>query len=224
MKHFVYIVLLISFSISAQEGLLKQKLKKFDELKVFDGISVELIKSNENRIEVTGTDVDEIAIVNNRGRLKIRMEIDRIFSGYKTFVKLYHTEDISLIDANENALIEINEPLEQVYVTLRAQEGGEIRATLQVQRLKLKSVTGGSIITKGTAKNQNVLINTGGIYEGDALKTEQTDVTVNAGGKAYVNASEYVEASVKAGGKIRIYGKPKIIDKKTFLGGRIIEQ
>ena len=224
MKYIFYILFLVSFSTNAQEGLLEQNLKKFTELKVFDGISVELIKANKNKIEVTGSDVDQVAIVNKRGRLKIRMEIDKIFSGYKTFVKLYHTEDITLIDANENAYIEVIKPLKQINITLRAQEGGEIKAALKVQRLELKSVTGGNIVTKGKAKNQNVLINTGGVYEGDALKTEQTSVNVNAGGKAYVNASKYVEATVRAGGKIRIYGEPKIIDKKTFLGGRIIEQ
>ena len=224
MKYIFYILFLVSFSTNAQQGLLEQNLKKFTELKVFDGISVELIKAKENKIEVTGSDVDQVAIVNKRGRLKIRMEIDKIFSGYKTFVKLYHTEDITLIDANENAYIEVIKPLKQINVTLRAQEGGEIKAALKVQRLELKSVTGGNIVTKGKAKNQNVLINTGGVYEGDALKTEQTSVNVNAGGKAYINASKYVEATVRAGGKIRIYGEPKIIDKKTFLGGRIIEQ
>ncbi|WP_340203606.1 head GIN domain-containing protein [Ascidiimonas sp. W6] len=224
MKYLVGIMFLVSSIAIAQDGLLQQELEKFDEIKVFDGISVELIKANENKIEVTGSDVDEIAIINKRGRLKIRMEIDRIFSGYKTFVKIYHTEAIYLIDANENAFIEIQEPLKQINVTLRTQEGGQIKAALDVQRLEVKSVTGGVIETTGSAKNQDILINTGGVYEGDALKTEQTEVDVNAGGKAYVNASNYVKASVRAGGKIRIYGDPKVIDKKTFLGGRIIEQ
>lgn len=224
MKYLVGIFFLISSITIAQEGLLQQELKKFDEIKVFDGISVKLIKSDENKIEVTGSDVDEIAIINKRGRLKIRMEIDRIFNGYKTFVKIYHTEAIYLIDANENAFIEIEEPLKQINVTLRTQEGGQIEAALDIQRLEVKCVTGGVIETTGTAKNQKVLINTGGIYEADTLNTEQTEVNVNAGGKAYVNASEYIKASVKAGGKIKIYGKPKVVDKKTFLGGRIIEQ
>ncbi len=67
-------------------------------------------------------------------------------------------------------------------------------------------------------------INTGGQFDGKSLDTEQTTVNVNAGGSADVNASEYVEAKVKAGGTIKIFGNPKVIDKQTFLGGKILEQ
>ncbi|WP_340064100.1 head GIN domain-containing protein [Ascidiimonas aurantiaca] len=208
----------------AQEGTLEQELGTFDQIKVFDGISVELIKASENKIIVSGEDVDKVAVVNNNGTLKIRMEIDKIFNGFETFAKVYYSGRIDLIDVNENAYISLSEPLKQIAVELRAQEGGEIDVVLDVQRLEVKAVTGGTIEASGKAINQNVSVNTGGNYEGDDMKTEQTKVVVNAGGNAYVNASEYVEASVRAGGRIRIYGDPKVIDKKKFLGGRIIEQ
>jgi len=208
----------------AQEGTLEQKLGTFNQIKVFDGISVELIKASENKIIVSGEDVDKVAIVNNNGKLKIRMEIDKIFNGFETFAKVYYSGRIDLIDVNENAYISLSEPLKQVAVELRAQEGGEMDVVLDVQRLEVKAVTGGAIEASGKAINQNVSVNTGGNYEGDDMKTEQTKVVVNAGGNAYVNASEYVEASVRAGGRIRIYGDPKVVDKKKFLGGRIIEQ
>lgn len=87
-----------------------------------------------------------------------------------------------------------------------------------------KAVSGGRIEVSGITKNQDVQVNTGGFFEGDLLKTEQTTVQVSAGGNAYINASEYVNAKVRAGGTIRIYGKPKAIDQQTVLGGTIVEQ
>ncbi|NER14219.1 DUF2807 domain-containing protein [Leptobacterium flavescens] len=217
------VVVLLSTTVFAQ-GKLEKETGKFDELKVFDGISVNLVKSDQNKVVVSGEDSDKVAVVNNNGRLKIRMEIDKIFSGYRTFATVYYNGRLTLLDVNENASIKGDDVIEEVSLELRAQEGGEIDVKTDVQRLIVKSVTGGKIEAIGDAINQTITVNTGGNYEGDRLVTEQTSVTVNAGGTAYINASEYVKASVKAGGTIRIYGNPKVIDKKRFLGGKIIEQ
>ena len=224
MRNLIILSIFLFGSLAFSQEKLEKNVGRFDEIKVFDGISVTLIKSDNNRVEVSGEDIDKVAIVNNNGRLKIRMEINRAFSGHRTFAKVYYNGPLNLVDANENAMITGDDYIEQINLELRAQEGGEIDIKADVQRLRVKAVTGGKIETSGDAVNQNVVINTGGRYEGDNLKTEQTKVNVNAGGSAYVNASEYVEASVKAGGTIRIYGDPKVIDKKKFLGGRIIEQ
>ena len=46
-------------------------------------------------------------------------------------------------------------------------------------------------------------------------------MTVNAGGKASVNASDLVDAKTRAGGNIYIYGDPKVINQKNVAGGVI---
>ena len=224
MKKALFILLFIcGLTINAQEERTLQT-GNFSEIKVFDGISAKLIKAEENKVVVSGEDISKVDLINRNGRLKIRMDIKEIFEGYRTFVNVYHTDAVTLIDANENAFISSDDTIKQVDLELRSQEGGEIDLTIDVQRLDVKSVTGGKIDTRGTARNQDISINTGGQYEADALLTEQTTVSVSAGGRAYINASEYVKAKVKAGGTIRIYGNPKVIDKQTFLGGTITEQ
>ncbi|MCB0375323.1 MAG: DUF2807 domain-containing protein [Sinomicrobium sp.] len=225
MKKISFIILLLCSAIPAlaQEEITRQ-ISDFSEIKVFDGISAELVRSEENKIVVSGDEASQVEVIHKNGKLKIRMKAELVFNGHKTFVKVYHTGMVDIIDANENAYITASEPLKQIDLELRAQEGGEIDLNVDVQRLNVKSVTGGKIEAKGSAKNQDVNVNTGGQYEADGLLTEQTTVNVNAGGRAYINASEYVEAKVRAGGTIRIYGDPKVIDKQTFLGGRIIEQ
>lgn len=224
MKKALFVMLLCSsVTLTAQEPATRS-IGNFSEIKVFDGISAELIKSQENKVEISGKDASHVEVVQSGGKLKIRMGIRLMFSGHTTFVKVYYTDPIDIIDANENALIASTEPLKQVDLDLKAQEGGEIKLATEVQRLKVKAVTGGKIEVRGSAKQQDIHINTGGQYEAGMLETEQTTVDVNAGGKASVNASEYVEAKVRAGGIIKIYGNPKVIEKETFLGGRIIER
>ena len=65
--------------------------------------------------------------------------------------------------------------------------------------------------------------NSGGIYEGKDLKTNQTTITANAGGEADIFATDFVDAKVRAGGDITIYGKPKQINQKVVAGGNITE-
>lgn len=222
-KLLIVFLCLITLNLSAQDKITKD-VGEFTEVKAYDGISVKLVKDNTNKAIVSGEDADKVVIVNKGGKLKLRMEINKVFSGFRTFVELHYNGRIEILDANENASFSSDETVKQETLDLKAQEGGTIKLDLDLIRLNVKSVTGGIIETTGKAKNQIVNINTGGQYEGDKLKTEQTEVDVNAGGTAYVNASELVEAKVRAGGTIRIYGKPKVIDKQKFMGGKIVEQ
>ena len=73
----------------------------------------------------------------------------------------------------------------------------------------------------GLAKNQSIVINTGGIFDGRNLRTSNTDVKISAGGEADVFASELVDINLTAGGDVTVYGNPKSVHKKTFAGGRV---
>ncbi|MEM9000932.1 MAG: head GIN domain-containing protein [Bacteroidota bacterium] len=210
----------------AQEEKITQELEKFTEIKGFDGLSINLIKSDVNRAVITGANTQKVVIVNNSGTLKLRMEIEKIFSGYRTFIDVYHTETLKVIDVNEDARISSSETLVQDVMELKAQEGGEIEVNCQVEQLLIKAVTGGDVIVTGFSDNQDVLINTGGTYNGKSFKTKFTTVTVNAGGNATIYATDYVKANVKAGGKVQVYGDPLKMDEKTVFGGKVerIEQ
>ena len=204
-----------------QEGKIIKELKGFQQLKVFDGISVNLIRSEENKAIITGANTHKVAIVNRDGVLKIRMEVDKIFSGYRTFLDLYHTEPLTIIDVNEDARIYSKEIIIQKVLELKAQEGGELELNCQTEQLLVKAVTGGDVIVKGFTDNQDIIINTGGTYEGSGFKSRFTTVSVNAGGNAEVYATKYVKADVKAGGVVKVYGDPEKMDEKTVFGGRV---
>ena len=197
------------------------ELQSFDEVKGFDGISIELIRSNENKAEISGANTSKVAIVNNKGVLKIRMNIDKIFSGYRTFVKLYYSRDLRIIDINEDARIYSNDIMVQSVLDVRAQESGELQLNCQVEQLLVKAVTGGDIVLKGFTDNQDIVINTGGSFKGAEFKSKFTTVKVNAGGNASIYATKYVKADVKAGGTVKVFGNPEKMDEKTVFGGKI---
>ncbi|APQ17316.1 head GIN domain-containing protein [Maribacter hydrothermalis] len=222
MKQVVVFMFLLNCVLAiSQDNKITQNLDSFKELKGFDGLSINLIKSTENKAIISGENTGKVAIVNNEGVLKIRMQIGKIFSGYKTFVDLYYSNDILVIDVNEDARIVTEGIIKQDILELKAQEGGEVIVNAEVEQMLIKSVSGGIIITKGNSNLQDVQINTGGIYEGKNFTTNFSTINVNAGSRAEINAKDYVKATVKAGGEVLIYGNPKKLEEKTVFGGTI---
>ncbi|MGW9684559.1 head GIN domain-containing protein [Flagellimonas sp. 2504JD1-5] len=222
MKTIHFLLVFISLqALVAQSEKITHELENFTEVKGFDGISINLIKSDANKAVITGANTKKVAIVNNDGVLKIRMEIDKIFSGYRTFIDLYFTEELKVIDVNEDARIASEETFVQEVLDIRAQEGGELVLKSQTEQLLVKAVTGGEIEVTGFSDNQDVIINTGGTYNGKAFKTKFTTISVNAGGTAQIYATDYVKANVKAGGEILVYGDPQKMDEKKVFGGKI---
>ncbi|TKD65128.1 head GIN domain-containing protein [Flavobacterium sp. ASW18X] len=213
-------ILMMQFS-AAQNQDITMALEPFKELKGFDGLSITLIKSDVNKAIITGANTHKVVIVNNDGVLKIRMELEKMFSGYRTFIDLHYTEDLNIIDVNEDALIKSDDVLVKDLLELKAQEGGEINLNCQTDQLLVKAVTGGDVIVKGFTKNQDISINTGGTYNGKLFKSKFTTIAVNAGGLATIYATDYVQANVKAGGSVSVYGNPRKMDEKTVFGGKI---
>lgn len=217
---FFFLLFLVPM-VKAQDGEISINLDNFTEVKAFDGISVNLIKSNENKAVITGANTDKVKFVNDDGTLKIRMEINKIFSGYRTFVNLYYSQKLVVIDVNEDARISSDELISQDVIELKAQEGGEVSIKAEVEQMLIRSVSGGVITATGTSDVQDVAINTGGSYNGKEFKTKFTTVNVNAGSSAEIFASDYVKATVKAGGEVLVYGDPAKMDEKTVFGGKV---
>ena len=207
--------------VTGQDSKVTHKLEPFNELKGFDGLSINLIKSTENKAIISGENTSSVAIVNIEGVLKIRMQIGKIFSGYKTFVDLYYSDKILVIDVNEDARIVTKDKIKQEVLELKAQEGGELIVNAEVEQMLIKSVSGGVIRTTGSSNLQDVQINTGGVYEGKDFNTNFCTINVNAGSRAEINAKDYVKATVKAGGEVLVYGNPKKLEEKTVFGGTI---
>ncbi|RFN59196.1 head GIN domain-containing protein [Marixanthomonas ophiurae] len=220
MKTFSTILIaLITFSAFSQR-MVEKNIGDFDELKVFDLIEVNLIPSEENKVVIKGENTESVKIINDNGKLKIRMQLDERFDGEETFVEVHYT-DVDIIDANEGARIVANEAITQNKIELRSQEGAKIRVGLKVNYVEMKAVTGGTIEASGLAKSQDITIRTGGIIEAMHLQTQDTNLKLFAAGEAEINASEKATIKVTAGGDVTVYGNPKEVKKKSFAGGTI---
>ena len=215
----ILLVGLLSFTAAAQRTITKET-GDFHEIKVFDLMEVNLILSDENKVVIKGMHTEDVKVINSNGTLKLRMELETRFRGEDTFIEVYFT-DIDVIDANEGSSIVVNEMIEQPKITLKSQEGGTIRAGLQVDHAEIRANSGGVVRATGLAKTQEIKLSTGGIYEGRDLETLDTEIGITAAGEAEVNASDRVKVRVTAGGNVDIYGNPTTIDKKRVAGGKV---
>ncbi|MEN9910003.1 MAG: hypothetical protein RLZZ540_3162 [Bacteroidota bacterium] len=219
-KVFLVAIAIVSQATFAQ---VTKKLGDFNALKVFDKLSVKLIASTENKVVISGTREKEVEVVNNNGELKLRMPFPKLLSGDAISIKLYY-KNIDDITANEGSSISSDAVFKQTIFDLNAKEGARINLKVDAQKVNVKAVTGGIIELSGEAVNQDVIIMSGGVLKSKNLLTSQTTVSLSAGGNAEINASTLVDAKVKAGGTVSIYGKPKQINQETILGGKIEEK
>jgi len=162
---FTLLVLVYAVSLTAQNSI-EKTIGEFTELKVFDLIEVEMIKSNENKVTISGKNNKDVVVNNKNGKLKIKMNIEKLFDGNNTKVTLYYTT-VDVLDANEGAKIYSNDEIKQFELDLRSQEGGTINAVCDVSYLNVKAVTGGIVEVSGKSKKQNISLLTGGIFKGE---------------------------------------------------------
>ena len=220
MKSFTLFLLFSCFLVSSQTPVSKS-IGDFSELKVYDLINVELVESNENKIEITGEETSNVLIVQKNDVLKIKMRLNKSFNGNRTFVKLFYKK-IDIIDVNEGAKVDSKSLFKQYELELKAQEGGDISVITDTKLLSIKTVTGGIINVSGATESQNINIRTGGVYEGSLLQAQKSEIKIKAGGIADVNSTELIEVRIVAGGDLRIHGKPKNVKQFNIVGGRII--
>jgi hypothetical protein len=219
MKKILYSLLLFS---SIAFGQIEKEVGEFTKVTAFDQIDVLLIPSDENKVVINGNEANEVELVNKNGELKIRMPLTKMLDGDGISVTVYFKK-ITAIEANEGSRIACEETISSVVFDIICKEGSEVKMILDVEKLNARTANGSKVILEGNADIQDILVNSGGIYETEKLLSQVATVTCNAGGEASIFATNIIDATVRAGGNIVIYGKPKQINKKVIAGGTIEE-
>lgn len=215
------LLLFLASSITFAQGTISKKLGDFNSLKVYNGLTVELQKSNESKIEISGSKSNDVVVKNSNGILKVRLQFPEGFTSEDLKIVLFYNENIDVLDANEGSTILSKETITQQHLEVKTQEGAKISVGVNTKHLTVKAVSGGIIDLSGVSDNQNVESNTGGIYEGFNLKTKQTIVTAASGARTEVYASEILDAIVRFGGTIHYQGNPEVLKTKKVIGGTI---
>jgi hypothetical protein len=221
MKKWIRISFLLCSLCCFAQDVIVENIKDFDELKVFNGLEVNLVKSNVQKLEIKGSKATQVAVKNKKGVLKIYMKLNSIFDTKSVKINLFYTGNIAELDANQGAVITSNQTFSQTQLDIDVQEGAHVRLDVNVDYLKIKAITGGNVYVSGQAKSQKVDISTGSNYNALDLKNKQTDITSGTGADAQIYVEDILDAKVKLGGMVTYLGNPKSVKTTKFLGGAI---
>lgn len=223
MRRLLFLIVLLSSHFIVSQTTITKEIGDFEKLKVYNGIEIELIDSDEQKLEISGEKAERVKVKNSNNILKISLKFPDLSADGKVIVKLYYNKEIKVIDANEGATITGKE-INQTQLEVKAQERAFINLVIKTKHLKVKCSSGGIIKLTGSSKNQDIDLDLYGVYHGYDLKvSDNTTIRSGSGAKAEVTAGETLNAKVSFGGSIFYKGTPEVIKDKKVAGG-IIKQ
>jgi len=217
---FLFFILFSIPSVHAQNQE-SRPLADFFQIRVSDGIEVELIKSDNPRIEIEteGVSTDKVVTDLSSGRLRVRMRIG-IYPGVYVKCKVYYT-DLSLIQAMAAGIITSNENFIVDGLSITANAGGSVNLHVEARRLSLESMAAGRISLTGEAQFAMINAGTGGQIETFRLMAKETEVRANSGASVNVNVMDSLSGRSSTGAQINYKGSPSNLSVETQLGGTI---
>lgn len=223
MRKLLLLTILLASNFVVAQTTITKDLGDFEKLKVYNGIDLELIRSEEHKLEIKGEKAERVKVKNSSGVLKISLKFPDLSAEGKVKIKLYYNKDIKIIDGNEGSTI-TGKDINQIQLEVKAQERAFINLVIKTKHLRVKSSSGGIVKLTGTSKNQDVDLDLYGVYHGYGLTvSDNTSIRAGSGAKAEVIAGETLNAKVSFGGSIFYKGNPEVIKDKKVAGG-IIKQ
>ena len=220
MKRFIITLLIIPSLLVSQEEI-NRNLGEFTKLSIYDGINVELIKSDENKVEASGENTRFVVVKNKNGNLKIRLNVQKRFSGDRTMVKLYYKNIYSFI-AHEGSNIFSKDTIKQADLKIKGHTGSRIDVPVELNSISVTSTAGAKITLRGTSTYLEASSATGSEINARNMVVEDGEVSALSGSMVDVRAQISLEAIARIGGVINVHSKTERITEKVSLGGSVI--
>ena len=222
MKKINILILFLSLFSFGYAGEFTLALESFESVEVLGNFTVNMVKSESNKLVVTNKDVkvedNEILAVEHDGHLKIQIQRDN-YTKRNIVMTLYYT-DIKSISAKRGAVVEA-EHIVTEKLSLSVNAGGKIKLKANVKDADLSIKSGGVIKISGHADEAVFNLQAGGNIVAFLFEVKRAKAEVQMGGEIILNVTDELTASVKAGGEIKYKGVPKKVNKTIKLGGNI---
>ncbi len=200
------------------------KIAPFQTLKVYSGIVLNLIPSDENKIVIYGDPYSGVVSKHSGTTLKLKIRLRELVPYHQPFIDLYYTEQLNALRLHQGAVVEALRPLEAEKLTIAAHEGSTFSGEINASHLLTKVHTGSDVTLYGRVKTHYLNVNTGGLCKAEELLTERSWVKAFAGGNGSVYSDDTVHAKVLFGGTISLYGKPEQLIASRYFGGYISDE
>ena len=227
MKQLLLLLLLaLSYTtIDAQDEI--YGLNDFNDLSVSANIKMELIPSNENKMEIdiTKGDRSDLKIEENGDNLSVYIEGKNKWSNNKTKakIKLYFKE-LEDISVSAGASVFTDATIKSNEFDADVSSVASLSINLETGSLDSNVSSGGSLKIEGRSNMLEVDASSGGSFQGGNFKSKNAEVGASSGGSINLWVSDSIEAETSSGGSIKYKGNPskRDIDKDKWSGGSII--
>ena len=99
MKKTLFTLFILFNSFLFSQSPVTRTLGEFKEIKVYDLINVDLIKSSENRITISGKYAEDVNVIQKNNTLKIRMKLKllkqtlKLLKNHWSLIKVFFNQD-----------------------------------------------------------------------------------------------------------------------------------
>ena len=197
-------------------------IKEFNSLKVYSGLEVKLIPSEKNMVYVYGDNIEKVIISLKRKILRIKLPIESVFKTGYNYIEIFYNKNLEVISAYQGSTITNKKTIKTTQINIKAKEGSNISAKINVDNLKANVSSGGKLILTGKTNEINLKVSAGGLINAEKLESNKAKVISIAGGSSSIRVRELANLNINAGGKIEVYGKPKRVISKYTLGGKVL--
>ena len=218
MKNNIYILLLLITIPIFSQVKINRTLGDFSKVAVYDGINLELVKHDENMVEITGKNTEFVVVKNKNGDLKIRVNLEKRFSGDRTKVKLFYKTLYSVI-SHEGSNVFSRETIKQSDLNIKANTGSRQNFILELNTLNSTSTTGAKINISGKTEYHDCSVSTGGEINAKDLTTREAYASSTTGGVLDLFVTKDLEANSKLGGIINVHERTDKITESISIGG-----
>jgi|GEM_PF-3304421 len=218
------LILLVSLTLMQAQSDTRS-LDTYSVINVSGSISVEVIKSQESKAEITVVkgDIDQLMTSVKGGVLKVnftKADGSSWGGGAKAKIVL-HTPSLTTVDASAGAAVESDDVWESKSMDLQASSGARIAIATKTNKCSAESSSGAKVTVRGTSNKLTSSSSSGASVNAVDLISSSVVATASSGGSVQVNATQSIKASATAGGSVKYKGNPaqKDIEKDKYSGG-----
>lgn len=221
MKKTLFFILVCSLISISGFSQITKKLDFFNKVSSFDKITIFLIPSTENKVEVSGFNADKVDLILENNELKIKLPKELGIQGNDILAKVYFV-NLQGVEAAGGSNIGASQAIQTANFEIICTENSMVKLEVKARKITARLSQGSTLDLLGNTDNLDVTASNNSKVNTKKCQVQEAIVNANAGAEVSVNASQLVDAKVRAGGTITIYGKPKQVLQKTILGGEIV--
>jgi len=220
----ICLIFFISISLSAVYGQSIREVGDFNEVSASANVSVKLIKSDVQKVEVKmirGNEEDLITKVkNNKLIIKIKSGIFKGNNKTKAKVKVYYT-DLFGVEASAGSSVKGEELIHTSHMDVDVSSGAVIDIEVETNKLSADASTGGRIALEGSAENGNFDVSSGANIDASDFVCDNVSADASSGGKLQVHVNKKLNADANSGGSIRYRGNAEYTNTDAGWSGQI---